>query len=82
MRMLGDMYFDGDGGERDYTLARSWYEKAAAGGVTAAMISLGDMYRDGKGVHSDPQQALQWYQRAAAIKDKNTNEAIKRINKL
>jgi TPR repeat protein len=40
------------------------------------------MYRDGKGVHSDPQQALQWYQRAAAIKDKNTNEAIKRINKL
>ncbi len=82
MRMLGDMYFDGDGGEQDYTLARSWYEKAAAGGVTAAMISLGDMYRDGKGVHSDPQQALQWYQRAAAIKDKNTNEAIKRINKL
>jgi hypothetical protein len=46
--------------------AKRWYEKAAAAGITTAMISLGDMSRDGLGVNKSVADARAWYQKAAA----------------
>jgi hypothetical protein len=58
MANLGNLYSNGYGVPKDYAQARIWYEKAAAGGRTAAMINLGNLYfNGGYGVSKDYAQA-------------------------
>jgi TPR repeat protein len=50
---------------KDYTQARSLYERAYAGGYVVAANGLGNLYSDGQGVRKDMVQAAQWYKKAA-----------------
>jgi tetratricopeptide (TPR) repeat protein len=51
---------------QDYAKARDWYEKAAAGDNTDAMVYLGALYENGQGVAQDHAKARDWYEKAAA----------------
>ena len=51
---------------QDYAKAREWYEKAADGGNSDAMVSLGLLYANGQGVAQDYAKAREWYEKAAA----------------
>ena len=64
---LAEMYFHGQGAERDRARAFELYVLAANGGVAGAMDSLGLCYSDGHGCKPNPQQATRWF-RAAAFK--------------
>jgi len=45
---MGNVYWEGKGAERDAAKARTWYERAANGGETGAMMKLCAMFADGK----------------------------------
>lgn len=51
----------------DYTVAASWYEKAAAQGHAPAQISLGGLYERGLGVPNDKAVALNLYRQATGL---------------
>jgi TPR repeat protein len=52
----------------DYTSARAWFEKSAAGGVEGeAEFALGSLYYEGQGVEKNPATAIEWW-RAGALK--------------
>lgn len=62
MNMLGLMYSNGEGVEKNSELAIHWYKEAADGGLAVAMYNLGYEYRY---ILKDYQQAFYWYQQAA-----------------
>jgi TPR repeat protein len=49
--------------------AREWAQKAAEGGVAAAMTRLGMIYHNAVGVPRDPAQAVFWWRKAAGAGD-------------
>ncbi len=57
--------YDRDDAPADYSIARGWYEKAAAKGNSFAAYQLAQFHRDGRDVEPDVAQAFQWMQRAA-----------------
>jgi hypothetical protein len=61
----GDIYYNGEGVEKDYDKAFKWYEKAAQQGDAVAQCSLGVMYGNGQGVAQDYAKAKEWCERAA-----------------
>jgi TPR repeat protein len=64
MRKYADAYRNGQGVEQNYTLALSWYHKAADAGDARAMADVGIMYAKGWGVAKDPAEAAKWYHKA------------------
>lgn len=62
MNMLGLMYSNGEGVEKNSELAIHWYKEAADGGLAVAMYNLGYEYRY---ILENYQQAFYWYQQAA-----------------
>ncbi len=58
--VLGTMYADGDGVERDNAKARSWYLKAAEQGDAEAQGLLGVMYLVGEGGPKDEDKGYFW----------------------
>lgn len=44
---VGTHYFSGRGVEQDMGAAATWFERAAAAGMTQAMVNLGNMYLEG-----------------------------------
>jgi TPR repeat protein len=64
--MLGVLYESGKGVPQDYTLAFSWYYKAAEQGDDVGQYMLGFMYFSGRGVPQDYTQGYAWYNLAAA----------------
>lgn len=64
---LGEIFEQGIGVEPDYTLAASWYKKAADQNYTRALVNLGYLYEAGLGVQRDSQKALQLYRRASGL---------------
>ena len=62
---LGDMYYNGDSVEKDYTKAFEWYHKAAELGYAAAQYNLGIMYAKGEGLEKDYTKAYEWYSKPA-----------------
>jgi TPR repeat protein len=52
--------------QQDFTVARRWFEKAAAAGNTYAMNNLGALYGNGQSVSQDYGEARRWYEKAAA----------------
>jgi len=58
---IGLLYYLGAGVNRDYGLARAWYEKSAAQGNADAMFNLGLLYDRGKGVEYDYINAYGWF---------------------
>lgn len=63
--VLGTMYAQGHGVERNYKLAMDWFFKAQALGSTEAMSNLAKMYESGLGVPQNNMAALQYYGDAA-----------------
>ncbi|TXT24353.1 MAG: TPR repeat SEL1 subfamily [Gallionellaceae bacterium] len=79
--VLGAMYANGQGVERNYHEAVAWYRKAADQGYAKAQYNLGRMYISGQGVPYDYLQAVKWFNRAAAQDDMETHsqkEMLKR----
>ncbi len=63
--LLGQLYFNGEGVEKDLQAAMYWYEKAATQGFVDAQYRLGSLYFDGK--HDIPKnydKAYRWLQQA------------------
>jgi len=59
------MYFDGFGVERNFALAKTWWQKAAQGGHAGSLVNLGWlMYLTG-----NYQESIEWSQKAAARKE-------------
>lgn len=64
---LGDVYYFGNGVERDYNKAFDIYEQAAMQGDMDAQYRLGDMYFNGEGVEQNYEKAFEWYKKSAAL---------------
>ena len=62
---LGQLYSQGLGVHRDYTLAAEWFQKAADQGMPEAQRSLGSAYLSGRGVTKDYAMAVYWSRKAA-----------------
>ena len=66
---------------KDYTRARQWYEKAAAGGSAGAMNGLGAIYENGLGMPKDYTQARRWYERAAEGGSEGAKKSLERLSR-
>ncbi len=75
--LLGVIYHDGRGVERDEWEAVKWLGKAAEQGHTQAQYSLGTRYGTGKGIVKDYIEACKWFELAAAQRGPSQQEAIK-----
>jgi TPR repeat protein len=58
--MMGRMYSEGEGVERDDALAARWYRVAAERGDVVSQLSLGTLYVNGRGVPADFVAAYKW----------------------
>lgn len=65
-KSLADMYFKGEGTEKDLEKALEWYEKAAEQGNDSAQFSLGLFFFCGNGVTQDYAEAKKWFEKASA----------------
>jgi len=65
MRILGILYYNGEGVARDYAKARDLFKKAADMGDGSAMSNLGSLYLNGQGVAQDRAKALELFKKAA-----------------
>ncbi len=63
--LLGLMYVQGLGVQRNYQLALDWFSKAQVLGLPDAMANLAKMYADGLGVTKNDATALRYYRDAA-----------------
>ena len=64
-RLLGDIYFIGQGIKQNLKTAIKWYKQAAEQGDPYSQNALGSMYRKGEGVKQDFQKSFEWYLQAA-----------------
>jgi TPR repeat protein len=65
MRILGILYYSGEGVAQDYAKAREWFEKGADKGDVSSMSNLGSLYANGQGVAQDYTKARELFQKAA-----------------
>ncbi len=65
--ILGQMYRDGNGIERDLRRCVEHLERAAENGNNKAMYLLGDIYFDGRYTEKNPEEAFKWYLMSASI---------------
>ena len=62
---LGECYYNGDGIEKDLTLAAKWYKKAAERGHKFAQRKISNCYYYGNGVEENKEKAVYWCKKAA-----------------
>ena len=62
---LGLCYQEGNGVEKNDSLAVYWFEKSARKGLSEAQVMLGNCYRYGKGVEKDSTKAFELYEQAS-----------------
>jgi uncharacterized protein len=63
--LLGTLYVEGKGVERDDATAFMWFARAANQGDARAQYNLGASYAEGAGVQKNEAEAAKWFQRAA-----------------
>jgi PAS domain S-box-containing protein len=63
--LLGLMYSNGRGVQRNEAEAMKWYRRAADRGDADAQVKIGDMYFEGREVAQDYSEAGRWYRFAA-----------------
>lgn len=61
-RALADMYYKGEGTQKDLKEAFYWYQKSATNGVVGAKANLGYMYYHGEGTLKSYKDAFYWIQ--------------------
>lgn len=64
---LGFMYEEGNGVPKDYSVAMSWFQKAASQNNKEAIYWIGNLYAQGKGVNRNMPKAAKWYLKAAKL---------------
>jgi TPR repeat protein len=64
-RILGILYYNGEGVARDYAKARDFFKKAADKGDGSAMSNLASLYLNGQGVARNRAKALEFFKKAA-----------------
>ena len=80
-RLLGAIYYAGQGVSQDYQEAAKWYRKAAQQGNADAQLILGVMYRNGQGVSHDLVRSYMWLNLAAtAVRGDSMKYAEKSLN--
>jgi hypothetical protein len=60
-RLMGVVYYLGQGVPQDYARALYWFEKAADQGCFTAFAPTATLYRDGKGTPLDLGKAYMWF---------------------
>jgi uncharacterized protein len=63
--LLGSLYLEGHGVERNDAVAFMWFQRAAAQGDAAAQYNVGASYAGGVGVQKSDVDAAKWFRRAA-----------------
>jgi len=63
--MLGVLYDNGFGVDRDYSEAMKWFSLASKKDYPPALFNIGVLYRDGHGVSKDYKVAADWIRKAA-----------------
>ena len=63
--LLGTLYVEGKGVERDDATAFMWFARAANQGDARAQYNLGASYAEGAGVQKNEAEAAKWFQRSA-----------------
>jgi hypothetical protein len=63
--MLGDMFLEGRGVPRNYSLAWDWYWSALEDGNGEGAFRLGQLIEDGRAVPRYIPKAIEWYEEAA-----------------
>jgi len=64
---VGEIYEKGLGIPPNYSLAKQWYEKAAAQNNTKAQLNLGYLYEKGLGIPKNLPLAMLWYEKASGL---------------
>ncbi|MCF0073493.1 serine/threonine-protein kinase [Dyadobacter sp. CY261] len=79
---LGYIYEEGGYGvTKDYKIAKSWFEKAVAGGSSYGQFELGKMYQLGRGMAANEARAKYYYTLAANQGNSNAQQALNNINR-
>lgn len=64
--LIGILYSQGRGVQKNEAEAANWFRKAAEQGLPQACFNLGRAYQLGHGVKASDEEALKWYGKAAA----------------
>lgn len=87
---MGELYRDGSGVERNFSMAVKWFREAAGRGSSLAVLRLGQMYSKGEGLKQDKLSAYEFVYLAStsglqeAVQEKDrleTGLTKKEINK-
>lgn len=63
--VLGKMYSNGEGADRNYAEGVKWYMKSAAKGHPEAQCNIGYAYARGLGLEADEKKAVEWFMKSA-----------------
>lgn len=77
--MLGKLYFDGTGVQKDEKRAFGLYMNAAQQGYSIAQVSVAALYQLGVGTPKNLNMALYWYDKAAAQGEPGAADAAQRL---
>ncbi len=78
-RIIGDIYFVGEGVEQDYEEAASWYKRVHSG---YTYCRLAQMYLCGQGVPQEKDTAMDYYRLAIANGDRNAADEMEMVSSL
>lgn len=78
--MLGVMFFNGDGVEKDLVRAAQWYKKAAENGHDSAQYELALCHLYGDGVEEDYDEAVYWLKAGSALGNAQCDEKLEELN--
>lgn len=73
---LGEMYYSGQGVEKNLVEAAEWFRKAAEQGHAEAQNRMGEFYYNGWGIKKDYKEAVKWYQLAATHESTKAQTAL------
>jgi TPR repeat protein len=66
LRLIGTLYANGEGVEKDFNKALEYYQQAADQGNTKALVNLGNLYRSDNGPGKDIDKAMEYYNKCFA----------------
>ncbi|MGA9211280.1 SEL1-like repeat protein [Kaistella sp.] len=83
MRLIGELYFFGNGVEKNTQAGMEWHLKAANRGNTDAMLLIAYTYENGQGGFTkDYKKAEQWYQKAIDAGQRSSYNSLGRLYSL
>lgn len=77
--LLGDLHMEGRGVYHNYSMAGSWYRRAADADNAEAQFKLAAMYLNGIGVPLFPKQAREWLMKAAEQGHQEARSNLRRL---